>query len=92
MLDDTALVVGGTATQTEGFEAGLGAWVVPGAPAGSPGNEGDWELSAGSGVETITAGVSTADTVMFGFGLEQLESAGARAAIAGAVLAYFGVS
>jgi hypothetical protein len=92
MIDDTALVVGGTATQTEGFETGLGAWSVPGAPAGSPGNSVDWERSAGIGLETITAGVSTADTVMFGFGLEQLETDAARAAIARTVLDYFGVS
>ena len=89
MLDDTALAAGGARTQAEGFEAGLGAWVVLGAPAGSPGNAGDWELSAGLALESITAAVTTADTVMLGFGLEQLATDGARAAIAAAVLDYF---
>jgi hypothetical protein len=31
LADDTSLVVGGTATQAEGFETSLGAWSVPGA-------------------------------------------------------------
>ena len=92
MIDDTALVVGGAVTQAEGFEAGLGVWTVPGAPAGSPGNTVDWARSEGIGLDTITAAVTTEDTVMLGFGLEQLATDGARAAIAGTVLDYFGAS
>ena len=45
MLDDTAWSSAAGATEAEGFEAGLGAWAVLGAPAGSPGNAGDWELT-----------------------------------------------
>ena len=89
ILDDTGWSSRPASTQAEGFEAGLGAWVVLGAPAGSPGNAGDWERSAGLGLESITAAVTTADTVMLGFGLEQLATDGARAAIAAAVLDYF---
>ena len=90
MIDDTRLVVGGTVVDSEGFEAGFGAWTVPGAPAGSPGNTGDWVISEGLGGDVTTAGVATEDSVTFGFGLEQLESDAARAAIVGAVLELFG--
>ena len=90
LVDDTQLTIGGVSTQAEGFETGLGAWTVPGAPAGSPGNTTDFERTTGLG--GITAAVVTPDTVLLGFGLEQLETDAARAEIVGAVLAYFAES
>ena len=84
LVDDTALVVDGTPTQTEGFEAGIGVWTVPGAPLGSPGNTTDFDLTVGLG--GIHSVISTDDTLLFGFGLEQLESATDRAAVVGAIL------
>jgi hypothetical protein len=82
-------VVGGVVVEAEGFEDGLGAWSVPGAPAGSPPNAGDWATSQGIGLETVIAAVATDDTLMFGFGLEQLETDEARNAVVGAVLDHF---
>ena len=38
IVDDTRLTIGAVSTQAEGFENGLGAWTVLGAPEGSPGN------------------------------------------------------
>jgi hypothetical protein len=90
IVDDTRLVVDGTVVSSEGFEAGFGAWTVPGAPAGSPVNEGDWVVSEGLGGDVTTAGVATEDSVTLGFGLEQLDSDAARNAIVGAVLDLFG--
>lgn len=83
VLDDTALVVAGDRTQVDGFEGGLGAWEVLGAPESSPGNASDWALT-----EPPTAAVATPDTITFGFGLEQLESDAARADAVGRALAY----
>jgi hypothetical protein len=79
LADDTSLVVGGTATQTEGFETSLGAWSVPGPPAGSPAVLNDW---ARTGALFQTYGAVTTDrTVLLGFGLEQVTSATDRAAL-----------
>ncbi|MFJ3583768.1 M14 family zinc carboxypeptidase [Streptomyces sp. NPDC090127] len=72
-VDDTGLVVGGTPGQGEGFETSLGAWSVPGPPAGSPGNGSDWTRSAG--LFHSQAAVTTRDTVLLGFGLEHMPSA-----------------
>jgi hypothetical protein len=81
IVDDTRLVTTSGVSEAEGFETGLGAWTVPGAPEGSPGNVTDFERTRGLG--GIVAGVATPDTVMLGFGLEQLASADERAVAVG---------
>ncbi|MFJ9420568.1 M14 family zinc carboxypeptidase [Streptomyces sp. NPDC101249] len=79
LVDDTALVVGGTATQNEGFETSLGAWRAPGPPPGSPAVLRDW---ARTGALFTTYGAVTTDrTVLLGFGLEHLTSAADRTAL-----------
>jgi len=87
MLDDTALVVGGAATEVEGFETGTGAWQVLGAPESSPGNAA--EFFRYDAVGPFYSATATPDTVMFGFGLEQLESDDARAEVVARLLAHF---
>ncbi|MGY5007824.1 M14 family zinc carboxypeptidase [Streptomyces sp. 900105755] len=79
LLDDASLVLGGAATETEGFETSLGPWSVSGPPAGSPAVLKDWERS-GALFKTYGA-VTTDRTVLFGFGLEQVSSAADRAAL-----------
>ncbi|WP_416961208.1 M14 family zinc carboxypeptidase [Streptomyces sp. Agncl-13] len=79
LADDASLVVGGTATQTEGFETSLGAWTVTGPPAGSPAVLKDWTRT-GALFQTYGA-VTTDRTVLLGFGLEQVTSATDRAAL-----------
>ncbi|MFE9447565.1 M14 family zinc carboxypeptidase [Streptomyces sp. NPDC006739] len=79
LADDVSLVVAGTAGQTEGFETSLGAWSVPGPPAGSPAVLKDWTRS-GALFQTYGA-VTTGRTVLLGFGLEQVPSAADRAAL-----------
>ncbi|AWB96350.1 zinc carboxypeptidase [Agromyces badenianii] len=86
IVDDTRLVVAGAPTEAEGFEAGLGAWTVLGAPETSPGNVTDFERTRGLG--GIVSAVRAADSIMLGFGLEQLESDAARADAVGRILAY----
>ncbi|MEV4945955.1 M14 family zinc carboxypeptidase [Streptomyces sp. NPDC053755] len=78
-VDDTRLVVGGTEGDAEGFETALGAWSVPGPPAGSPGNGTDWTRS--TGLFHSQAAVTTRDTVLLGFGLEHVTRAEERAAL-----------
>jgi hypothetical protein len=84
LADEASLVVGGTATQTEGFETSLGAWSVTGPPAGSPAVLKDW---ARTGVLFQTYGaVTTDDTVLLGFGLEHVTAAADRKALIGKAL------
>ncbi|MEU2727970.1 M14 family zinc carboxypeptidase [Streptomyces griseoviridis] len=85
LADDTALVVGGTAGQNEGFETSLGAWNASGPPPGSPAVLKDW---ARTGALFTTYGAVTTDrTVLLGFGLEHLTSAADRTALVRKALA-----
>ncbi|MFG3321931.1 M14 family zinc carboxypeptidase [Streptomyces sp. NPDC048171] len=79
LADEASLVVGSTATGTEGFETSLGAWRVAGPPAGSPAVLKDWTRT-GTLFQTYGA-VTTDDTVLLGFGLEHLTEPAARAAL-----------
>ncbi|MEU3608376.1 M14 family zinc carboxypeptidase [Streptomyces sp. NPDC035033] len=74
-VDDVRLVTA-AGTESEGFETALGAWTVPGAPAGSPGNTVDWARSPA--LFHSVAAVTTRDTVLLGFGLEHIGSASER--------------
>ncbi|MFI6683429.1 M14 family zinc carboxypeptidase [Streptomyces sp. NPDC050485] len=75
-VDDTRLVVGGTPQGAEGFETSLGPWSVPGPPAGSPGNSGDWARS--QALFHSSAAITTRSTVLLGFGLENVPAAADR--------------
>ncbi|MGW3136093.1 M14 family zinc carboxypeptidase [Streptomyces sp. NPDC001139] len=85
LADDTSLVLGGTATQPEGFETSLGAWSVSGPPAGSPAVLKDWTRT---GALFRTYGAVTTDrTVLLGFGLEHVTAATDRVALVKKALA-----
>ncbi|GAA2727432.1 M14 family metallopeptidase [Streptomyces nogalater] len=79
LADEASLVVGGAARETEGFESSLGAWRAAGPPAGSAAVQKDWTRT-GALFRTYAA-VTTDDTVLLGFGLEQVVSAADRAAL-----------
>ncbi|MFG3104515.1 M14 family zinc carboxypeptidase [Streptomyces sp. NPDC048182] len=85
LADEASLVVGSTATQTEGFESSLGAWRVAGPPPGSPAVLKDWART-GTLFQTYGA-VTTDDTVLLGFGLEHLTAPADRAAVVRRALA-----
>jgi hypothetical protein len=81
-VDQARLSVGGTAEEPEGFETGLGPWTVPGPPEGSPGNAGDVARAQ----SRVGASITTPDTVLLGFGIEQVPDPAARAALLGAIV------
>ncbi|MEU6893531.1 M14 family zinc carboxypeptidase [Streptomyces sp. NPDC046557] len=82
--DEARLSVGGTDQTVEGFETSLGAWTAQGAPAGSPVIPGDW-YRTGELFKSYAA-VTTRDTVLFGFGLEQVPAAAERVVLVGKAL------
>ncbi|MFJ2833432.1 M14 family zinc carboxypeptidase [Streptomyces sp. NPDC087263] len=88
LADNATVVIGGTAGPVEGFETSLGAWSVPGPPAGSPAVIKDWGLS-GELFKTYGA-ITTDDTVLLGFGLEHVTAAADRTALVGKALAALG--
>ncbi|WP_374202027.1 hypothetical protein [Streptomyces sp. AC550_RSS872] len=84
LADETALVGGGTATETEGLETSLGAWSVTGPPAGSPAVPRD---RTRTGTLFRTYGATTTDgAVLLGFGLEHVTAATDRKALIGKAL------
>ncbi|GAA4633917.1 M14 family metallopeptidase [Actinoallomurus vinaceus] len=78
-VDDTKVTTTAGPLDAEGFESGLGPWSTPGPPAGSPPNVKDFHRAQGFGV----AAVATPDTLLFGFGLEQVPSTAERDTIIG---------
>jgi hypothetical protein len=80
----------------ESFEAGLGPWSMPGAPAGSAANPNDWTRSQSVGfqegaiVSQTPVGVDFT-TLYFGFGFEAIAGATNRKAVMGATLSFIGV-
>lgn len=68
------------------FESDTSVWTAIAPPEGSP------EQSAAFQITTelldISAAVATEDTVLFGFGIEQLATADEQAAVLGAALAH----
>jgi Zinc carboxypeptidase/Immune inhibitor A peptidase M6 len=76
-VDDTEIVVDGAVVESESFETGLGPWTIPGPPPSSPDATVDFERSEGF----LASAVTTEDSVLLGFGLEQVASATERVAI-----------
>ncbi len=82
-VDDTRLTIDATTTR-DGFEGATSAWTPAGPPPGSPPNSGDWAI--GERLVNFYAGTSTRDTLLLGFGLEQLATDADRRALLGTAL------
>jgi hypothetical protein len=76
-VDDTRFTTTGGPIDAEGFESGQGPWTIGGPPQGSPPNANNWEI--GEQLITFYAGTSTEDTLLLGFGFEQLSTDEERA-------------
>jgi len=75
-VDDTRIVVDGV-TDADGFEGATSSWTVGPAPAGSPEPLGNWVI--GPELLDFYAATATNDTLLLGFGLEQLATDADRA-------------
>ena len=78
-VDDTSVVVDGEVAIADGFEADTSVWTVGAPPPGSPPDSGSWVI--GPQATTLYGGTATDDTLLLGFGLEQLGSDAERAAL-----------
>ena len=78
-VDEVGVVRDGDPQAKEGFETGLGAFTVPGAPAGSPGNASDWV--AAPELIDVAAAVATPRSLLLGFGLEHVTDPAQRSAL-----------
>jgi hypothetical protein len=87
-VDDTRLVVGGTSRDTEGFESGLGPWTVTGPPPGSSPHTGRFTRSR----NLFSPVVTTRDTALLGFGVEQAASPTDRTALLARAFTSVGLS
>jgi hypothetical protein len=76
-VDDTRLVVGGSTRNAEGFETGLGPWTISPPPPGSSPDTGTFVRS----MNLFSPVVHTPDTVLLGFGVEQVGSPAVRTAL-----------
>jgi hypothetical protein len=88
-VDDTALEVGTTRSQADGFEGATSTWTVQGPPEGSPENAGDFVI--GPKAVSFYAGTATDDTLLLGFGLEQVTDSADRVALVRRALGGLGV-
>ena len=83
-IDDTRVTTTGGQVDAEGFETGLGPWTIAGAPAGSPGNASEFVRS--QAVIDWSSATVTRDSVLFGFGFEQVATPAERNALMGRAL------
>jgi len=78
-VDDTRVTTTAGPLDAEGFETGLGPWAIAGAPEGSPGNAAEFVRS--EALVDLVSAVVTRDTVLLGFGLEQVATPAERNAL-----------
>nr|WP_064750587.1 M14 family metallopeptidase [Solirubrobacter soli] len=87
-VDDTKVVLGSTTT-ADGFEGATSTWTPAAAPAGSPPNGGVWQI--GGQLVNFFAGTSTEDTLLLGFGIEQVAAPADRTKLVKQALTGLGV-
>jgi hypothetical protein len=69
-VDDTGVTTTAGTADADGFEGASGLWASTGPPPGNPAAPGGWVFS--TVLIHLSAGVATGDTVLVGFGIEQL--------------------
>jgi hypothetical protein len=88
-VDDTALETTSGRTETDGFEGATSTWTLQGPPEGSPQPSANWVF--GPKAVNFYAGTSTDDTLLLGFGLEQVTNTAERVALVRRALSGLGV-
>ena len=86
-VDDTRVTTTAGVLDADGFESDTSHWTVEGPPPGSPPADGS-RFAIGPELIAVAPSVSTADTVLLGYGLEALATPQARADVLGRALAH----
>jgi hypothetical protein len=81
-VDNTRVVVDGVES-ADGFEGATSEWSPAARPAGSPATAGRWVITEQL---NVFGGTSTEDTLLLGFGLEQLATPQQRTDLIGRAL------
>ena len=85
-VDDTRVTTTAGVLDADGFEGPTSLWTIQGAPVGSPPNQGDFVIS--TVLVEVAASVTTADSVLLGFGIEQLATPAEQADVLGRIIGY----
>ena len=86
-VDDTRITAGGAVRDADGFETDdPPLWTIEGTPAGSDPNLGDWVFS--TVLVEVAASVTTEDSVLLGYGIEQLATPAEQADVLGRIMSY----
>ena len=86
-VDDTRVTSGGEVLSADGFETDdPSLWTIEGAPEGSDPNLGDWVFS--TVLVEVAASVTTEDSVLLGYGIEQLATPAEQADILGRIMSH----
>ena len=85
-VDDTRVTTTAGVLDADGFEGPTSLWTIQGAPEGSAPNQGDFVIS--TVLVEVAASVTTADTVLLGFGIEQLATPAEQADVLGRIVQY----
>jgi hypothetical protein len=89
-VDDTKVTTaGGTVLSADGFEGATSLWSIQGEPPGSPPTVGSWVI--GPQAVNYFAGTSTSDSLLLGFGLEQVTAPADRTKLIKTALSGLGV-
>jgi hypothetical protein len=85
-VDDTKVTTTAGVLDADGFEGPTSLWTVEGAPEGSPGNQGDFAIT--TVLVEVAASVTTEDSVLLGYGIEQLSTPAEQADVLGRIMSY----
>jgi hypothetical protein len=86
-VDDTRVTTTGGVLDADGFERDTSSWTVEGPPPGSP-PAGDSGFEISTELISVAPSVATADTVLFGYGIEALATPGQQADVLGRATAH----
>ena len=88
-VDDTRVTTNAGELDADGFEGATSLWTIESEPAGSPPNTGNFQFAGA--LVVAAASVTTADSVLLGYGIEQLASPADQADVLGRIMQYLEV-
>ena len=88
-VDDTRVTTNAGVLDADGFEGATSLWTIESEPEGSPPNTGNFQFAGA--LVVAAASVTTSDSVLLGYGIEQLASPADQADVLGRILQYLEV-